>query len=541
MLKFFNIHLKENIVRLFPSMRPGHKAYSWWVLWSVMIGTFMAVLDVTIVNVALPKIIATFGTSIDKAEWVLTGYLLIFAVLLPSSGWIADHLGYKRTYFVGLLLFTAGSFLCSLSWDENSLIFFRLIQGAGAGLVMPVGMAIITREFPPEKRGMALGFWGIAAAASVSLGPMIGGYLVDSYSWSAIFDVNVPVGIIGLVSIYIIQREHKTDHVRAFDFLGLISMTLFLTSLLLAFADGNASWNTGGWTSNFIVTCFTISAISFIVFIITEFSVKHPLIELRLLKNRNFFIATLMMCIFGAALFGNSFLLPLYLQNSLGYTALQAGMVFFPVGIIQAFMSPIAGRLSDKANPKIPVFIGISLLTLSMYYSSFFSEYSMHAQIMLPLYLRGFALGFIFIPLTNIALLDIPRNELAQASGLFNTIRQIGGSFGVAVLGTILTQRVIYHTTAFSDAVNQYSAQFKHVAYGVQGFVQNHTGSVGSEMVMRTKALIAQHLVNQAFIEGINDDFLISAIMTVILIVPIFFISTKNRNKKKGERIEIME
>jgi len=540
-LNFLNVHLREKIVGLFPSMKPDHKAYSWWVLWSVMIGTFMAVLDVTIVNVALPKIIATFGTSIDKAEWVLTGYLLIFAVMLPSSGWIADHLGYKRTYFAGLLLFTVGSFLCSLSWDENSLIFFRLIQGAGAGLVMPVGMAIITREFPPEKRGMALGFWGIAAAASVSLGPLIGGYLVDSYSWSAIFDVNVPVGIIGLISIYIIQREYKTEHIRAFDFLGLISMTLFLTSLLLAFADGNASWNTGGWTSNFIVTCFTISAISFIVFIITEFSVKHPLIELRLLKNRNFSIATLMMFIFGAALFGNSFLLPLYLQNSLGYTAFQAGLVFFPVGIIQAFMSPIAGRLSDKANPKIPVFIGITLLTLSMYYSSFFSEYSMHSQIMLPLYLRGFALGFIFIPLTNIALLDVPRNELAQASGLFNTIRQIGGSFGVAVLGTILTQRVIYHTTAFSDAANQYSAQFKHVAYGVGRFVQLNTGSVGSEMVMRTKALLAQHLVAQAFIEGINDDFLISAIMTVILILPIFFISTKNRKKKKGERIEIME
>jgi DHA2 family multidrug resistance protein len=406
---------------------------------------------------------------------------------------------------------------------------------------MPVGLAIITREFPPNKRGMALGFWGIAAAASVSLGPMIGGYLVDSYNWPAIFDVNVPVGIIALISTYIIQREYKTEHIRSFDFVGLVSMTLFLTTLLLAFADGNAAWNTGGWTSNFIVTCFTISAISFIVFIITELSIEHPLIELRLLKNRNFFIATMMMFIFGAALFGNSFLLPLYLQNSLGYTALQAGLVFFPVGIIQAFMSPIAGRMSDKANPKIPVFIGITLLTLSMYYSSFFSEYSMYSQIMLPLYLRGFALGFIFIPLTNMALLDIPRNELAQASGLFNTIRQIGGSFGVAVLGTILTQRVIYHTENFSNAVNQYSAQYKHVGYGVQNFVKYNTGSTGSEMLMRSKALIAQHLINQAFIEGINDDFWIGTLMTVILIVPIFFFSTKNRNKKKGEKVEIME
>jgi MFS transporter, DHA2 family, multidrug resistance protein len=540
-LKFFNVHLRENVIDLFPSMKPDHKGFSWWVLWSVMIGTFMAVLDATIVNVALPKIIASFGTSIDKAEWILTGYLLIFAVMLPSSGWIADHFGYKRSYFLGLFLFTFGSFLCSLSWDENSLIFFRIIQGSGAGLVMPIGLAIITREFPPNKRGMALGFWGIAAAASVSLGPMIGGYLVDTYSWQAIFDVNVPVGVIALAFTYIIQREYKTEHIRSFDFIGLVSMALFLTSLLLAFADGNAAWNTGGWTSNFIVTCFTISAISFIIFLITELSVKHPLIELRLLKNRNFFIATMMMFIFGAALFGNSFLLPLYLQNSLDYTALQAGLVFFPVGIIQAFMSPIAGRLSDKANPKIPVFIGIGLLTLSMYYSSFFSEYSMHSQIMLPLYLRGFALGFIFIPLTNIALLDIPRNELAQASGLFNTIRQIGGSFGVAVLGTILTQRVNYHTENFGNAVNQYSAQYKHVVYSVQNFVQYNTGSAGMEMINRTKALVVQHLVNQAFIEGINDDFRIGALLTVILLIPIFFFSVKKRDKNKSEKVEIME
>lgn len=539
MRDFFNTQLRNSILKMFPSMTPGHESYSWWVLLSVMIGTFMAVLDVTIVNVALPKIIASFGTSIDKAEWVLTGYLLIFAVMLPSSGWIADHLGYKRTYFLGLLLFTLGSFLCSLSWDENSLIIFRLVQGAGAGLVMPVGMAITTREFPPEKRGMALGFWGISAAASVSLGPMIGGYLVDSYSWEAIFDVNVPVGIIGLISVYIIQREYRTEHVRSFDFIGLISMTLFLTSLLLAFADGNAAWNTGGWTSNFIVTCFTISAVFFIVFIIAEFSVKHPLIELRLLKDRNFSIASLMMFIFGAALFGNSFLLPLYLQNSLDYTALQAGLVFFPIGIIQAFMSPIAGRLSDRANPKIPIFIGITLLTLSMFYSSFFSEYSEHGQIMLPLYLRGFALGFIFIPLTNIALLNIPRQKLAQASGLFNTIRQVGGSFGVALLGTYLTQRVIYHTTAFSEAVNQYSAQFKHVSYGIGRFVQHNAGSTGSQMLMQTKALIAKHLTNQAFIEGVNDDFLIGALLTVILLAPIFFFKVKKRNQ--NEKIQVLE
>ena len=262
-----------------------HPSYKWFVLANVMFGTFMAVLDATIVNVGLSKMTAAFGTSVDKIEWVLTAYMLVFAVVLPSSGWVADHFGYKKTYFLGMFLFTLGSLLCSFSWDENALIAFRVIQGAGAGFIMPVGMAIITREFPAEQRGMALGFWGIASAASVSLGPMIGGYLIDNFSWHAIFDVNVPVGILGLVVTIIIQREYKTEHTRKFDLIGFLSMSVFLTSLLLALSDGNASWNTGGWTSNFILSCFAVSIIGFVIFIITELNVEHPIVELRLMKD----------------------------------------------------------------------------------------------------------------------------------------------------------------------------------------------------------------------------------------------------------------
>ncbi|MEJ2617674.1 MAG: DHA2 family efflux MFS transporter permease subunit, partial [Ignavibacteriaceae bacterium] len=259
------------------------------------------------------------------------------------------------SYLLGLFLFTLSSLLCSVSGDENMLIIFRVIQGAGAGFIMPVGMAIVTREFPPEKRGMALGFWGIAAAASISLGPMFGGYLIDNFSWHAMFDINVPVGIIAIAATFIILREYKTEHVRSFDIIGFISMTLFLVFLLLALSDGNAAWNTGGWTSNFILTCFAISFASLVIFLATEFSVKNPILDLRILKNRNFGLSNLMMFIFGLAFFGNAFLLPLFLQNSLGYTALQAGLVFFPVGIIQAVMSPVAGWMTDRLNPKIPV------------------------------------------------------------------------------------------------------------------------------------------------------------------------------------------
>lgn len=516
-----------------------HSAYKWIVLANVMLGTFMAVLDITIVNVGLPKMMAAFGTSVDKIEWVLTGYLLVFAVVLPSSGWVADHLGYKKTYNLGLFLFTAGSLLCSLSANENMLIIFRLIQGAGAGFIMPVGMAIITREFPPSQRGTALGFWGVAAAASISLGPMLGGYLIDSFSWHAIFDVNVPVGIIAIVATLIIQREYKTETTRSFDIIGFISMTLFLTFLLLALSDGNAAWNTGGWTSDFILTCFAISFVGLVVFLATELSIKHPILDLRILKNRNFALTNIMLFIFGLAFFGNAFLLPIYLQNSLGYTALQAGLVFFPVGIIQAIMSPIAGKMTDKLNPKIPITIGIILTFFSMYLYRNLSLYTEYKDIMIPLVIRGFGLGFMFIPLSTIAINDISKEKMAQATGMFNTIRQVGGSFGVAILGSLLTQRVIYHRTMFGEALDPSSATFQNTVYGLRHFAQHSLGGDGAETMMRAKAMIFQHVVNQAFIQGIADDFRVGAAITLLILIPLFFL--KYHKKKGSAKIESVE
>lgn len=531
----FHTKLAQSI----PSLHYEHSSYKWWVLANIMVGTFMAVLDSTIVNVGLTKIMTAFGTDVDKIEWVLTAYLLVFAVMLPTSGWVADHFGYKRTYGFALFLFTVGSFLCSLSWNEDALIAFRLIQGSGAGFMMPVGMAIITREFPPEKRGIALGFWGIAAAASVSLGPMIGGYLIDNFNWQAIFDVNVPVGILGMIATFIIQREYKTEHTRSFDFAGFISMTVFLSFLLLGLSNGNASWNTGGWTSPFILTCFALAIIGFVVFLATDLTVEHPLIELSLLKDFNFSVTNAILFIFGIGLFGSTFLLPLYLENSLNYTALQAGLVFFPVGVIQAIMSPISGFLADKINPKIPAFIGIVLLAISLYLNNFLSLYSEQAQIMLPLYLRGLAMGMLFTPLSTIALAGIPRPKMAQASGLFNVIRQIGGSFGVAILGTMLTRRVIFHTAINGQSVDQYSPTFSSIQNGIQGFVQQSTGGSGSQLLTKSKVLIAQHLANQAFVQSVDDDFLIAAGITFLCLVPLFFL--RYRKSKTREKIAAME
>jgi DHA2 family multidrug resistance protein len=512
--------------------------YKWWVLFNVMFGTFMAVLDATIVNVALPKIMATFGVSIDKVEWVITAYLLVFAVMLPTSGWVADHFGYKRTYFLALFLFTAGSFLCGMAWDENVLIVFRIIQGAGAGFLMPVGMAIVTREFPPQQRGIALGFWSIAAAASVSLGPLIGGYLVDNISWHAIFDVNVPVGIVAMFATFVIQREYRTEHTRSFDVLGFVSMSLFLSFLLLALTDGNAAWNTGGWTSPFIISCFVISAVSLVVFLVTEFSVRHPLIELRLLKNFNFGVTNGILFIFGLGLFGSTFLLPMFLQNSLGYTAFQAGAVFLPVGILQAIMAPISGIVSDRINPKIPAAIGLILLAASLYLNGFMSLWSEHRQIMLPLYIRGLAMGMLFTPLSTLALMEIPRHKMAQASGLFNVIRQIGGSFGVAIMGTLLSTRLVHHMALYAQSVNPRSPEAWHVTSVLAAFARQVAGGTPMEAIAQSKALLAMHISQQAFVRAINDDFLVAAAITIVGVIPLFLL---RRTGRSGNRATAMD
>ncbi len=504
-----------------------HPSYKWWVLANVMMGTFMVVLDSTIVDVSLAKVMATFGVGIDTVKWIATGYLLAFAIFLPTSGWIADHFGFRKTYSLGLALFTLGSLLCSISWNMTALIMFRVIQGAGGGLLMPVGMAIVVREFPPEKRGMALGFWAIAAAASVSLGPTLGGYLIDNFAWHSIFDINVPVGIIGVFATMVIQREYKIQSGRAFDIVGFLSVVLFLAPLLIALSDGNASWNTGGWTSPFILSCFALSLIGLVTFLSVEFNVRDPLIELRLLKNFNFGMSNLVLFIFGMGMFGSTFLLPLYLQNGLGFTAFQAGSLFLPLGLIMAVMGPISGVLSDKMNPKIISATGIALLALSLFVNRYLSLFSMRSDIMLSLYLRGFGMALIFTPLNTLALSDIPRERMAQASGLFNVIRQIGGSFGVAIMGTLLTDRTIFHTTMYGQSVSPASPVVQNVLLGLKTFAQRAVGGTLSLAASRAQALLVYNIGQQAFVSAVDDDFLVAAAITILCVVPILFLRYK--------------
>jgi DHA2 family multidrug resistance protein len=336
--------------------------------------------------------------------------------------------------------------------------------------------------------------------------------------------VNVPVGIMGMIAAGFILREHRPAPGRGFDIWGFVTLSAGLTALLLALANGNSAWNTGGWSSGFILTSFLIAFVGLGAFLATEFIVEHPLVEIELFRNFNFSVSNLVLFSFGVGMFGANFLLPIYLQDSLGYTPFQAGLVFLPVGLLLGLTAPFAGMFTDKYDGRVPILLGLSIMALTMYQFSFLSLLSEKWQILLPLYLRGIGMGLLFSPLTTVAISEIPNAKMAQASGLINVIRQVGGSFGVAVFGTILTRRTIYHATLYGEQINQYSATFQHTVRGLQHFAMNAVGSRYGDAGTQAAALVGSWVHQQAFVSAVDDVFRVAFFVLLVTIVPVFFL-----------------
>ena len=297
-------------------------------------------------------------------------------------------------------------------------------------------------------------------------------------------------------------------------------------------SEGNAATNSAGWSAPYILLCFGIALIALAVFITTELTVEDPMLDLRLLKNRNFGISFLILLVFSMGMVGSTFLLPVYLQSSLGFTALQAGSVFLPVGIIQGIMSPVAGKIADKINPKIPILIGVALFGFSFFLNSRLSLLTEHSYIMFSLYIRGFAMGLVFTPLSTIMLSEIPRKHMAQASGLSNTIRQLGGSLGVALLATLLTTRVNFHTQMYEQAIQPKSQVYATISKNLTTEIMHNAGSSNSNARKQAQAAIVTNLSKQAYIEGIDDDFLIACILTIVGGLPVIFLRSKPKTEQ---------
>jgi DHA2 family multidrug resistance protein len=480
-----------------------------------MVGTFMAVLDATIVNVALAKIMASFGVPVDKVEWVATAYLLAFAVMLPTSSWIARRLGHKRTYLFAQIAFTVASGLCGFAWSEDALIAFRVLQGAAAGAIIPVGMTIVSEIFPPERRGQALGIWGIAGGSSAAIGPTIGGYLVEYVGWRSVFYVNLPVGVVGAAMTLVLLRELPSRRAGRFDAVGFAAMALGLGSLLLALAQGQSK----GWESAYIRVCEALAVAGLVAFIWWEIGRSEPLVDLSLFRNAGFALINLLAFIFGLGMFGSTFLLPIFLQNMLGYPALQAGLTLLPAGVAMGITAPVAGRLSDRMGGRSLAFLGLCLMCLSMYLNSRISLFTSRTTIYGWLVLRGIGMGLLFSPMTSLALGLVPRAKAGQASGLLNVIRQLGGSFGIALFGTLLVRRQLFHLVRYSETLTAQSFPATTALQQIQAHFlsRGDTASVASQKGLAVLGLIAQQ---QAGAAAFSDCFLVAVWICAAGLVP---------------------
>ncbi len=391
-----------------PTNNDENSFYKWEVLALAILGSFMAILDSSIVNVALSHLMVTFSANLEQIEWVSTGYMLAFAILMPATTWFRDAIGLRNAFALALVVFTIGSALCGLAWSLDSLIFFRVIQAVGGGALMPTGLTMVSEVFPPSQRGMALGVWGAGATIAPALGPTIGGYLLDYVNWRAIFYINIPIGAV-VIALTLALMRRSTGHRGSyrFDFLGFFFLSVALAGLLTGLTQGERE----GWGSTYILTLFAVSYFSFMIFLIVESIVEHPIVNLQIFKIRNFSITCILGTIRSIALFSSVFLLPLFLQQLLGYSALDTGLLMMPSALAVALAMPIAGNLTDRIGPKIPYIIGGIITAYSFFLYSELSLNSSRGFMLYGLILRGAGMGFLMAPITVAAMNSVPAED----------------------------------------------------------------------------------------------------------------------------------
>ncbi|MGL5681978.1 MAG: DHA2 family efflux MFS transporter permease subunit [Marinifilaceae bacterium] len=520
------------------SYNTANPRYKWLVLINVMIGTFMVMLDATVVNTALTTIMSDLGCAIDQAEWILTGYMLAISIILPITSWLNDRIGIKNLFIFSISVFTLGSFMCGNSSSIDSLVFWRIFQGAGSGVVLPAGLIIITNVFPRELRSLAMGIWAISTAASISFGPLIGGLLVDTVGWNAIFFLNVPIGLFCIFFSYKVQEKVVRFVKNRFDIIGFITISLFLPVFLLALARVSSAMNTQGWNDPVVVLCLWISGISLLTFIFVEQQIKHPLIDLSVFKNRNFSFSNSVIFIFGMGIYGSSFLIPLYVQTSLGYSAIDTGLLFLPVGLLQVLVSPLAGYLAQRYDSRWVILTGGVILSISYYMGGFFTPETPHRYILLSLCVRGVGAGIMLPPLINVSLITLKQELMAQGSTITNMLRQMGGSVGVAIFSYILTQRRAFHATRFSESVDYSGAAY-------QTFIQQNANTLSqgslagnTSIEQLSNSIILDNINNAAFIQGVDDAFIIGLFISILSLVFVFALRYGKKEKAKQERME---
>lgn len=434
--------------------------YKWIVAVAFVAGLFMDLLDATIVNVALPTLARDFHTDDNTLEWVVNAYLLSLAIWIPASGWIGDKFGTKKTFLFALLMFTLGSILCGFSWSVGSLIFFRVLQGIGGGMMTPVGTAMLFRAFPPHERAKASSILTIPVALSPTLGPVVGGWLTQFSNWRWIFYINVPIGILAFIFGALFLQEHTEENAGKFDVLGFILSGAGLVLVLFALSTGPSY----GWTDLKVILSASIGIILLSLLVFLELGNKEAILHFSLFKERIFRTTNIIMFFAFSFWLGFLFILPLFLQQELGFSAFESGLTTFPQALGWLVMSLIAGGLYPVLRPKKMIVTGLSAVIVVSILFSFIDTNTNIWIIRALLFVRGLSMAFAVIPIQTAAFANISSRETGRASSFFNTNRQVASSFGVALLGTILFQFLksqhtfsgrlfAYHITFFIAAI----------------------------------------------------------------------------------------
>ena len=489
---------------------PTKPSYRWGVLFIIMMGTFMAILDTSIVNVALPHMMSAFGVNRDQIEWVATGFMLASAVIMPLIGWISSRINYKALYLGCLTIFTVASGLCALAWSYESLIAARILQAVGAGAIQPIGMAIVAELFEPHERGKALGIWGTGIMVAPALGPTLGGYLTDAYTWRTIFSVNLPIGVLTLLAGLIIMRPIRAHgKSRPFDMLGYAFLAMALIGGLTALSNGQEK----GWDSDYIRICEALATVGGIMFIGVELTVQHPLLDLKLFLFRNYTLSILLAIFRAIGLFGSVFLLPIFLQTLMGYTTTQAGLWVMPGALAVGVTMPFAGRLADRYSPRILTLVGCILVGASLVFFGYVDPLSSWHMLIWPQVVRGVGLALMMAPLLAAALNSVPRHELAMASSFLNVAQNVGGSLGIAILNTYVTNSIHQHAVRIGEGLAVQSQGYLRFGLRSMGVVFHKAQGVLATSTLKAAYGAAEGIMHRASVLGFDNGFVMAGLI----------------------------
>jgi DHA2 family multidrug resistance protein len=496
----------------------GHNP--WAIALVVTLATFMEVLDTSIANVSLPHIAGSLSVTADESTWILTSYLVSNAVVLPVSGWMASRIGRKRFYMTCVAGFTVSSLLCGLAPSLPLLIFFRVLQGAAGGGLAPSEQAIMADTFPPAKRGMAFAVYGMAVVLAPAIGPTLGGFVTDHYSWRWIFFVNVPVGIVSLLLTSRVVSDpphlrHASERSGPIDFLGFGLIAIGLGALEVVLDKGQED----NWFQSPFITGFSIvGGVALVAFVLRERKCENPIVDITLFRERNFAVACSMMLALGMILYGSTVLLPQYLQIVMGYSAQQAGMVLSPGGLVVLVLLPLVGALTSRVNPRILIGFGFATMSASLFYMT--RQLYPGIDFRTALQLRAFqavGIAFLFVPINTLIYEGIPPEKNNQVSGIVNLARNMGGDIGIAFVTTMAARRTQFHQARLTDHTSRYDHLFASMLDAITRSLQ-HAGVSSAAAAHRALAVLYRQTIMQASTLAYLDVLHAFALMAALMI-----------------------